>query len=113
MSAPLRGDVWFLDLDPVRGREQAGRRPVLVMSADEFNAGPADLAIVVPLTSRDKRVRSHVPIEPPEGGLAVRSFATCEDLRSVSRERFGRRLGAVTPGTLAAVGARLRVLLGL
>ena len=51
MSAPGRGEVWLADLYPTRGHEQAGRRPVLVVSEDLFNRGPAGLVIVLPTTS--------------------------------------------------------------
>jgi mRNA interferase MazF len=111
--APLRGEVWVLSFDPTRGHEQAGTWPALVISVDVFNAGPADLAIVLPITSRAKGVRSHVPIEPPEGGLTVESFIKCEDVRSVSKDRLQRRLGTVSADTIAEVEARLRILLGL
>jgi mRNA interferase MazF len=43
VPTPNRGEVWLVDLNPIRGREQAGRRPALVVSVDEFNNGPADL----------------------------------------------------------------------
>jgi mRNA interferase MazF len=112
-AAPDRGDVWMVGLDPVRGREQAGLRPCLVVSVDLFNHGPSELAIVLPLTSKDKAQPLHVPIDPPEGGLRLRSFAKCEDVRSVSRDRLGRRLGSVSRATLAAVEERLRILLEL
>jgi mRNA interferase MazF len=49
-TLPERGDIWLADLDPVRGREQAGRRPILIVSVDGFNQSKAGLAIVVPLT---------------------------------------------------------------
>src|SRR5438128_11466126 len=51
MVAPIRGEVWLIDLNPVRGHEQAGRRPALVVSDDLFNQGPAGLVIVLPITS--------------------------------------------------------------
>ena len=66
MSAPARGEVWLADLSPERGHEQAGRRPVLVVSEDLFNRGPAGLAIVLPMTSVVCNVPTHVPIVPPE-----------------------------------------------
>ena len=46
MAGPARGEVWSVDLDPVRGHEQAGTRPALVVSVDEFNEGPADLVVI-------------------------------------------------------------------
>ena len=113
MKAPLRGEVWLVDLDPARGHEQAGMRPGLVVSVDLFNRGPAELVVVVPLTTRAKGIPWHVPVEPPEGGLEQKSFIKCEDVRSVAKERLTRRLGMVSAETLAAVEDRLRILLGL
>lgn len=110
---PSRGDIWLADLDPVRGHEQAGKRPVLVVSVNRFNHGPAGLVIVVPLTSRTKHSSSHVPIEPPEGGVRRSGFAKCEDVRSISADRLKDRWGTVTEATMNAVALRLRVLLGL
>ena len=52
MADPCRGEVWLADLGPGRGREQAGQRPALLLSVDRFNAGPAELLMVVPLTSK-------------------------------------------------------------
>lgn len=94
-SIALTGEVWMLDFDPTRGHEQAGTRPALVISVDVFNAGSADLIIVVPITSRSKGVHSHVAVQPPEGGLSVASFIKCEDVRSVAKERLHRRLGHI------------------
>ena len=100
-------------LDPTRGREQAGRRPALVLSADLLNASAAGIVSVLPITSRDRGIRSHVAVEPPEGGLAVPSWILCEQVRTTSRERLLGRIGAVSPRTLAAVADRVRVLLDL
>lgn len=102
-----------MDLDPVRGHEQAGRRPALVVSVDALNQSAAELAIVLPITSRRKNVRSHVPVQPPEGGLDRSSFVKCEDVRSVSTSRLDRRLGAVASATMRSVEDRLRLLLDL
>ena len=112
-DSPLRGEFWMVDLDPARGHEQAGTRPALVVSDDTFNQGPAGLVIVVPVTSSDKRVRSHVRVEPPEGGLRTTSFIQCEDVRSVTNARLTKRLGTVSQATLQAVALRLRVLMDL
>ena len=110
---PKRGEVWWVVLDPTRGREQAGRRPALVLSADLLNASAAGIVSVLPITSRDRGIRSHVAVEPPEGGLAVPSWILCEQVRTISRERLLGRIGAVSPRTLAAVADRVRVLLDL
>ncbi len=113
MPAPLRGDIWMIDLDPTRGHEQAGKRPALIVSDDVFNSGPAGLVIVLPVTSQAKGIRTHVAVQPPEGGLKKPSFIKCEDVRSVSVERLGKRLGSVSPATMEAVAVRLRILMDL
>ncbi|MGO8745556.1 MAG: type II toxin-antitoxin system PemK/MazF family toxin [Thermoguttaceae bacterium] len=113
MSKPVRGEIWMVHLDPTRGHEQAGKRPALVVSADTFNAGFAGLVIVLPLTSKEKGVRSHVPVDPPEGGIRKRSFIKCEDVRSVAIERLNKCLGSVTPAAMRAVEFRLRILMDL
>jgi len=110
---PSRGEVWDVDLNPVLGHEKGGRRPALVVTVDQFNRGPSGLVIVVPITSKDRSIRSHVPIETGEGGLKTRSFAMCEAVRSISLERMTRRRGVVSPGTMEKVEYCLRVLLGI
>jgi mRNA interferase MazF len=113
LSAPARGEVWLAQLDPVRGHEQAGTRPVLVVSDDLFNRGPAGLVIALPITSRLRPIPSHIRIRPPQGGLAVESAALCEAIRSISKERLLKRLGAVSGETLEMIEDRLRILLRL
>lgn len=113
MSAPSRGEVWLADLNPTRGHEQAGRRPVLVVSDDVFNRGPAGLAIVLPMTSTVRSVPSHVPVAPPEGGVKTRTAILCEGVRSLSVERLVARWGSVDRRTMATVEDCLRILLRL
>src|SRR4051812_22291191 len=83
-GSPSRGEIVLMDLNPTRGREQAGVRPFLILSVDPFNRGPAELLIGIPLTTKDRRIRTHVSVDPPEGGLTERSFAMVEAVRSVS-----------------------------
>jgi len=113
MDDPLRGEIWLVDLNPTRGHEQAGRRPGLVVSVDLFNQGPAGLAVVFPITTREKGIPFHLEIKVPEGGLTKRSFIKCEDIRSISKERLVQRLGRVSRNTMTAVEDRLRIFLGL
>jgi mRNA interferase MazF len=110
---PRRGEIWLADLDPTRGHEQRGKRPVLVVSVDRFNEGPAGLVIVVPLTSRARGIPSHIRIAPPEGGLQTESFALVEAVRSISKTRLVRPWGPVSPGTLENVEVWMKTLLGL
>lgn len=108
-----RGDVWRGDLDPVRGHEQGRARPVVIISADVFNAGPAQLVLICPITTRFRRIPSHVPVAPPEGGLRAHSYVVCEQVRAISTERLGPRLGELDRPSMAAIDERLRILLDL
>jgi len=109
----LGGEIWLVDLNPVKGREQAGTRPSLVISIDRFNQSAATLAICLPITSKDKKIPFHVSVDPPEGGLNVKSFIKCEDIRSLSSERLIKRLGRVSADTMNQVEVRLRILMNL
>ncbi|MGK7924030.1 MAG: type II toxin-antitoxin system PemK/MazF family toxin [Spirulina sp.] len=71
------------NLNPVKGREQAGNRPCLIISVDLFNQGASGLVIVLPLTSKEKGIPFHVEVLPPEGGLKMKSFIKTEDIRSI------------------------------
>ena len=114
MSAqPSRGEVWLANLDPIKGHEQAGQRPVLIISTNGFNHGPADLVIIVPLTTTARRIPYRVQIDPPEGGLRARSYVLCDSVRSISKERLITRWGAATHDALEQVEDYLRILLEL
>lgn len=113
MPDPKRGELWVADLDPTRGHEQSGRRPILVISEDLFNTSGADLVIALPLTTQNKRIPYHVNIKPPEGGLTRESFIKCEDIRSISKLRLGPFIGTVDDTTLSSVEQRLRLLIKL
>lgn len=113
MRHPQRGEIWLADLAPTRGHEQSGQRPVLVLSEDLFNQGPAELVVVLPLTSTDRGVPLHVAIHPPEGGLKHSSIVLCDAIRSVAKERLLKPWGVVSTATLEQVEDRLRILLGL
>src|SRR5438132_12549390 len=117
MADPSRGEIWLADLGTGRGHEQAGRRPVLVVSDDAFNAGLAGLVMTVPLTSKvtkSKNIPAHVRVDPAEGGLKTPSVILCDQLRTITKDRLGKApWGTVSTATLAKVEMVLRVLLGL
>jgi mRNA interferase MazF len=113
-NQPNRGEIWSANLNPTRGHEQAGERPVLIVSTDLFNHGPADLVFVLPITRTDRGIPFHIAVNPPEGGLTSRSFILCDALRSISRDRLGSHpWGQVSPQTLTKVEDILRLLLEL
>lgn len=107
---PRRGEVWEFDPDPGHGREQQGRRPGIVVSENWFNTSGADLVFVVPLTTRDRGIPTHVRL--PGGGLGRPSVAMCDQTRAIAVERLIRRRGAVAPETLAAMETVLRRIVG-
>jgi mRNA interferase MazF len=113
LTAASRGEIWFADLSPTRGHEQSGRRPCLILSVDPFNHGPADLHVVLPLTTKEKYVPLHVAVDSTESGLKQRSFIKCEDIRSIARERLVERRGSISAQTMAMVEDRVQMLLGL
>ena len=110
---PARGEIWYARLDPIVGHEQGGERPCLVVSDDRFNRSRAHLVIVLPITSSQRGIASHVQIDPPEGGLKAVSFIKCEDVRSISKQRLQSRWGRVSVKTMATVEDRLRILMNL
>ena len=113
--AAARGEVWLIDLtEPPRGREEGGKnRPALILSVDQFNQGPAELVIVIPLSAKDKGIRSHVRIDPPEGGVKYASFIKCEAIRSITTNRLIHRMGVVSGQTLNSVEGVVKVLIGI
>jgi mRNA interferase MazF len=112
-SAPSRGEIWDVNFDPVIGREQAGARPAVIVSVDLFNEGPADLVVAIPLTRTLRKIRWHVSVSPPEGGLSAQSYIQCENVRSISKARLRRPRGRVSEATLEEIDKRLRILLDL
>lgn len=112
MSA-RRGEIWLVDFGEPVGREQAGRRPAVVVSADRLNDSPAGVVIVVPCTTRQRGLPSHVELDPTTTGLNETSYAKCEDVKSISDRRLVSRFGDVDEEALFAIARSLRFLLDL
>lgn len=109
-----RGEIWSAQFDPVVGHEQGRERPALIVSADWVNGSTAGLVTVLPVTSKSKRMPpSRVRVAPPEGGLRRESWVICEQVRTLSKQRFSSRLGVVSAATMRAVADNLRLLLDL
>ena len=95
------GQIWWASPEVTVGREQAGRRPVLVIANEGYLAAVTTLALVVPITTTDREWPNHVPLAGAHD-LGRRSFAMCEQVRVISRERMLQHAGDVDPATLAA-----------
>jgi len=92
----LRGDVYWADLNPVRGREQAGRRPVLVLSHEVFNARSGTV-IALALTSRPQRAGFPLTLRLDSVRPPKPSWVKISQVRTLSTERLGPRVGTVSP----------------
>lgn len=108
---PLRGEVWFADFAPTRGREQAGTRPALIISADDYNRSPSGLVVVLPITRTPPRVPWHVHLAKGEGGLTEDGSILVDQLRAISVDRLIQVKGSVSYPVLEEVQRRMRYLL--
>ncbi len=106
-----KGEIWMVKLDPTVGREQAKTRPCLIISSNRFNQGLSELAIVIPLTSKQRHIPLHIPVEPLLSGLSIKSYLMCEQIRSVSTKRLGNLCGKVDEDTLNKVEYIIKMLL--
>ena len=111
MAAILRGDVVWADLDPVRGREQAGRRPVVVISEEVFNARSGTV-IALAITSQPQRAGFPLTLELTSVQLPQRSWVKISQIRTLSVERIGKRIGHVAPEELEHLIEGLTEILG-
>ncbi len=91
MARILRGEIRWADLNPVRGREQAGLRPALVLSHDVFNERSGTV-IAVALTSREPLAGFPLTLESRAAGLPKRSWVKISQIRTLAIERMGRRV---------------------
>ncbi len=109
-----RGDVWVADLNPVRGSEQAGTRPVLVLQADPLNTF-LRTAVVIPFTSNLKwsRFPFCLLVSSGDGGLAIDSVALCHQVRVCDRTRLLSKLGSLAPTTMSRVEQAIRITLAV
>ena len=114
----LRGEIWQVDLDPVRGSEANKQRPAVIVSNDRANATATRLGrgvvTVVPVTSNTQRVYPfQVLLSAATSGLEVDSKAQAEQVRSIATQRVLRRVGRVSPAELADLDDALRLHLAL
>jgi mRNA interferase MazF len=106
------GDVVWATLEPVRGREQGGHRPVLVVASNGFLGAVTTLAIVLPISSKDRGWPNHVRMTGPTL-LPVPSWAMTEQVRTISRDRMSGRAGHVDEACLVVIRQYLRDFFGL
>ena len=111
MARVLRGSVHWADLNPTRGHEQSGRRPVLILSADVFNERSGTV-IAVALTTQPQRAGFPLTLELGSAQLPKPSWIKISQIRTLSAQRIGPRLGAASPEEVARVIEGLNEILG-
>ena len=111
MAGILRGEIRWADLNPTVGNEQAGLRPVLILSHDVFNARSGTV-IALALTSQPQRAGFPLTLELTASRLPKRSWVKISQIRTLSVERIGKRLGRASPEELAQVVEGLNEIVG-
>jgi mRNA interferase MazF len=99
MAQILRGDIFWANLDPVRGREQAGQRPVLILSNDVFNQRSGTV-IAMALTSQPQRAGFPLTLELDDTNLPKKSWLKISQIRTLSVERLSAKIGQAKPEEL-------------
>ena len=106
-----QGEIWWTDLNPTQGREQNGRRPVLIISGNLLNRY-LEVVIVVPLTTRIKGYKGNPILEPnTKNQLNSLSEALVFHVRSVSKDRLIEKIGEVEPETILQIKETLQDIL--
>jgi len=111
-----RGEIYFVDLNPVKGREQSGRRPVLVLSIDSINKLPLVVTVVVGTKSENipRDFLTNVRIAPEESGLPMETVFLGFQIRSIDSNRFpDQATGKISDRTLEKIENAVRYCLGL
>jgi len=111
MARILRGDIMWADLNPVKGQEQAGLRPVLVLSEDIFNEHSGTV-IAVAITSQPQRAGFPLTYELVGSGLPKPSWVKISQIRTLSVERLGKKIGKVRHEELDVIIEGLQEILG-
>ena len=102
MARILRGEIRWADLNPTRGREQAGLRPVLILSHDIFNERSGTV-IAVAITSQSQKAGFPLTLELKSGNLPKQSWAKISQIRTLSIERIGKLIGKTSQEELIQV----------
>ena len=111
MARVLRGDIVWADLSPVRGREQAGQRPVLVISQDVFNERSGTV-IALALTSQPQKAGFPLTLELSHPRLPKKSWVKISQIRTLSVERLGQRIGKASAEDLGLIVEGLNEIIG-
>lgn len=96
MARIIRGDIIWADLDPTRGHEQGGRRPVVVISSERLNTASGATVIAMALTTRPQRLPFPFVLELESRASGRRSWVKLSQIRVLSHKRLGNKIGRVS-----------------
>lgn len=99
MARILRGEIYWADLNPVRGRERAGSRPVLILSHDLFNS-KSETVIAMAIASQPQRAGFPLSFALSPGTLPKPSWVKISQVRTISVDRLGKKIAVLDPETL-------------
>ena len=111
-----RGQIYFVDLNPVQGREQAGQRPVLVLTIDAINRLPLVVTVIVGTIGANipRNYPTNVRVSSSESGLPMETVFLCFQIRSLDPKRFASSpVGQLSEDKMQEVEAAVRYCLGL
>ena len=111
MAGILRGDIWWADLNPVRGHEQAGIQPILIISHDIFNARSGTV-IALAITSQPQAAGFPLTLEITSAKLPKRLWVKISQIRTLSTERLSTKLSEVAPEELDQIIDGLNEIVG-
>lgn len=111
MARILRGDIYWAELNPTLGHEEGGQRPVLILSHDVFN-DRSGIVIAIAITSQEPRAGFPLTLEITTAKLLKRSWARIGQVRTLSVERLGKRMGRIAPEELARIVEGLNEIIG-
>ena len=111
MARILRGEIRWAQLDPARGNEQTGQRPVLIVSQDVFNSRSGTV-IAIALTSQEPRAGFPLTLESRAAGLPKQSWIKISQIRTLATERIGKRIAIASDEELNRVVEGLNEILG-
>jgi mRNA interferase MazF len=111
MARILRGEIYWADLDPTKGREQTGERPVLVLSHDVFNERSGTV-IAMALTSAPQKAGFPLTLELADSSLPKRSWVKISQIRTLSTERLGKKIAKLSDKELDLVIEGLNEIIG-
>ena len=110
----LRGQVWYCDLSPVKGSEQGGVRPVVIIQNNMGNKyAPTVIGAIITSRHTKAKLPTHIWVNKGEGGLHCESMVECEQIKTLDKTRLLQYMGILNEKTMEKIDKALKISLGL